>query len=71
MRYIDGETIPHVSLAGAFKRFIDIIWLTHFDLAEDAVFTAKVNHLLRLFDSSDVGADEAFSLGDVVESVEL
>src|SRR5437016_3027076 len=52
-RHIDHEPIFHIALQHALVGFVDLLDGDHFDVRDDSVFSAEVQHLLRLGNAAD------------------
>ena len=52
-RTVDHEAVFHVTLDHSFVGVVDLIAADQFDIGDDAVFGAEVQHLLRFRNTAD------------------
>ena len=66
-RAIDDETVLHIALQHSLVSLVDCIGADHFDIRDDAVLGAKIEHLLCFRNPADHRTGKAAALCDQAE----
>src|SRR5690606_15755083 len=66
--HVDDETVLHVALEHALEGFVDVLDTDHFDVRDDVVLGAEIEHLLSLCDTANERASQTATLENEVEN---
>src|SRR5882757_4778285 len=67
---VDDEAVFHIALQHALVGLVDLLHRNHFDVGDDAMLGAVVEHLLCFLDAADERAAELAALEDQVADLE-